>query len=87
MEVWEAVVTFLLFPLLVGVAYWADKGFPFRKTHKSIPTTNDKQIELGAMLSGEGKLNFLLFFPLPFFLCLQVVHHTSIPAAGRRDQT
>ncbi|KAK4011358.1 hypothetical protein OUZ56_020474 [Daphnia magna] len=54
-EVWEAVVTFLLFPLLVGVAYWADKGFPFRKTHKSIPTTNDKQIELGAMLSGEGE--------------------------------
>nr|CAH0106807.1 unnamed protein product [Daphnia galeata] len=55
-EIWEAVVTFLLFPLLVGLAYWADKGFPlcWQKSRKtSVIAADGKEIELGSIKSGE----------------------------------
>ncbi|XP_046648240.1 sodium/calcium exchanger 1-like [Daphnia pulicaria] len=55
-EVWEAVVTFLLFPLLVGLAYWADKGFPLcwkKPSTISVTTANGKEIELASINSGE----------------------------------
>ncbi|XP_065559522.1 sodium/calcium exchanger 2-like isoform X2 [Artemia franciscana] len=49
-EVWEGLVTLLLFPLLVCMAYLTDKGsFP---CWKSIKVTNDGQIELGRKQSG-----------------------------------
>lgn len=78
-------MTFLLFPLLVGLAYWADKGFPFRRSHKSIATVNDKQIELGTMLSGEGKLNLVSTFCL---LSAPQLHLCAYPnhLAGRRGR-
>ncbi|EFX70229.1 hypothetical protein DAPPUDRAFT_328233 [Daphnia pulex] len=52
-EVWEAVVTFLLFPILVYLAYLADKGFPWNKSRVSATTANGKQIELGSIQPGE----------------------------------
>lgn len=54
-EVWEAVVTFLLFPILVYLAYLADKGFPWNKSRVSATTANGKQIELGSIQPGECK--------------------------------
>lgn len=60
-EVWEAVVTFLLFPILVYLAYLADKGFPWNKSRVSATTANGKQIELGSIQPGECK--FFLWFP------------------------
>ncbi len=57
-EVWEAVVTFLLFPLLVGLAYWADKGFPLcwkKPSTISVTAANGKEIELASINSGESK--------------------------------
>lgn len=52
-EVWEAVVTFLLFPTLVYLAYVTDKGLPWTSKSSSNAnrvgdvTENGKQIELG----------------------------------------
>lgn len=59
---WEAVVTFLLFPILVYLAYLADKGFPWNKSRVSATTANGKQIELGSIQPGECK--FVLWFLL-----------------------
>lgn len=61
-EVWEAVVTFILFPILVYLAYLADKGFPWNKSRVSATATNGKQIELGSIHPGECK--FVLQFKL-----------------------
>lgn len=44
MEIWEAVLTFLFFPILVLLAWWADRGFAIGKRP---PTVADQQIELG----------------------------------------
>ncbi|ODM88768.1 Sodium/calcium exchanger 1 [Orchesella cincta] len=43
-ETWEAALTFLFFPLLVLIAWWADRGW---KCGKRTPTVADQQIELG----------------------------------------
>lgn len=50
-EVWEAVVTFLLFPLLVLLAWLAERNFC------GVPNKTDtsKQIELGNFQTGESK--------------------------------
>lgn len=50
-EVWEAVVTFLLFPSLVILAWLAEKNFC------GVPNKTDtsKQIELGSFQPGESK--------------------------------
>ena len=53
-EVWEAALTFLFFPLLVVVAYAADKGWLFCKSPKSL-TDKQRQIELGNVQPGECK--------------------------------
>jgi len=56
-DIWEAVVTFLFFPLLVVLAYLADKGY-FNKIFCQAKETgetggkDEKQLEMGAM-SGE----------------------------------
>ena len=55
MEIWEAVVTFLLFPILVYLAYLADKGLPWSKSRVSTVAGNGKQIELGSIQPGECK--------------------------------
>ena len=36
-ELWEAVVTFLMFPLLIGVAYFADRDFCLKKKKQEQP--------------------------------------------------
>ena len=62
-EIWEAAVTLAMFPLLVILAYWADKGLPFGKSAKVV-AENGKQIELGTIQSGECKCeHFRLVFP------------------------
>lgn len=48
-EIWEAVVTFLFFPVLVGISYAADKGM-FNVTF--LPKKTSKQMEVD---SGTGK--------------------------------
>jgi len=61
-DVWEAVVTFLFFPILVVIAYIADKGYfdklfcqdPSKKTEKP------KQLELGPMAGGTGETTQML---------------------------
>ncbi|XP_057365028.1 sodium/calcium exchanger 3-like isoform X2 [Daphnia carinata] len=58
-EIWEAVVTFLLFPILVYLAYLADKGFPWNKSRVSAATANGKQIELGSIQPVEAMVEGL----------------------------
>ena len=56
-DVWEAVVTFLFFPILVVIAYAADKGW-MNKLFCHDPEKDEikqQQIELGAIRSGECK--------------------------------
>lgn len=56
-DIWEAVLTFLFFPILTVIAYFADKGFlEFLRCQKSSALTNDKQrqIELGSFQPGES---------------------------------
>lgn len=53
-EIWEAALTFLFFPLLVVVAYAADKGWLFCKSPKSL-TDKQRQIELGNVQPGESE--------------------------------
>jgi len=55
-------VTLLMFPLLVYLAYLADKGFPCRTP--KVVDENGKQIELGAIHPGECKLNLVRLFPV-----------------------
>ena len=59
-EVWEAVLTFLFFPLLVVIAYAGDKGY-FNKLfcQKKAEQPEEKQLELGeSEITGAG--NFVL---------------------------
>merc|ERR1719495_1947398 len=56
-EVWEAVVTFLFFPVLVLVAYAADKGWLnvlFCQSPKQLADSK-RQIELGNFQPGESE--------------------------------
>lgn len=56
-DVWEAVLTFLFFPILTVIAYFADKGFlDFLRCQKSSAGSSDKQrqIELGSFQPGES---------------------------------
>lgn len=56
-EMWEAILTFLFFPILVVIAYLADKGYlSFLQCKKSAgPDVTDKQrqIEMGSFQPGE----------------------------------
>jgi len=57
-DMWEAIITFLFFPILVVLAYCADKGWlDFLKCQKKSggPETSEKQrqIELGSFQPGE----------------------------------
>ena len=53
-EIWEAVVTFLLFPTMVYFAYLTDQGLPcWRKSRVSTSEGDGKQIELGSIQQGE----------------------------------
>ena len=57
-EVWEAVLTFLFFPILVCVAYAGDKGYLdalFCQKDVSKLTNKQQQLELGNVQSGECK--------------------------------
>ena len=55
MEVWEAVLTLLFFPILILVAYAADKGWLNILFCQSPAQLTDKQrqIELGTCTPGE----------------------------------
>ena len=56
-EIWEAVLTFLLFPILVIIAYAADKGWLdvlFCQNAAKL-TNKQQQIELGNFQTGECK--------------------------------
>ena len=61
MEVWEAVLTFLFFPILILVAYAADKGWLNILFCQSPAKLTDKQrqIELGAVAPGECKYLYI----------------------------
>jgi len=57
-EIWEAVLTFLLFPILVIIAYAADKGWLdvlFCQNAAKL-TNKQQQIELGNFQTAEGML-------------------------------
>lgn len=56
-DVWEAVVTFLLFPVLVLSAYGVDRGWCGLKTFQR---TKKRQMELGTIYPEESKLFVLL---------------------------
>ena len=66
-EVWEAVVTFLLFPALVYLAYLTDKGLPWSSRTRAVGdvTENGKQIELGNIHPGECKFSAARSLSLP----------------------
>ena len=57
-DVWEAVVTLLMFPLLVVIAYLADKGWMNKLFCYNPDKTDNKQqqIELGSSQPGECKV-------------------------------
>lgn len=77
MEVWEAVVTFLLFPILVYFAFLADKGLPWSKSRVSTVAGNGKQIELGSVQPGECKFVILSVLFLLFENWLPTRHHAA----------
>ena len=57
-EVWEAVLTFLFFPILVCLAYAGDKGYLdalFCQKDPSKLTNKQQQLELGNAQAGESK--------------------------------
>ena len=57
-EIWEAVLTFLFFPILVCVAYAGDKGYLdalFCQRNANKLTNKQQQLELGNAQSGESK--------------------------------
>lgn len=57
-EVWEAVLTFLFFPILVCLAYAGDKGYLdalFCQRDANKLTNKQQQLELGNAQSGESK--------------------------------
>jgi len=57
-EVWEAVLTFLFFPILVCVAYAGDKGYLdalFCQKNVNKLTNKQQQLELGNVQSGESE--------------------------------
>ena len=57
-EIWEAVLTFLFFPILVCVAYAGDKGYlNALLCQKNVAklTNKQQQLELGNVQSGESK--------------------------------
>jgi len=56
-EVWEAVVTFIFFPILVVVAYCADKGWMNKLFcyNPEKPSNKQQQIELGSFQPGESE--------------------------------
>lgn len=57
-EIWEAVLTFLFFPILVCIAYAADKGYLdalFCKKDVNKLTNKQQQIELGNAQAGESE--------------------------------
>ena len=57
-EIWEAVLTFLFFPILVCVAYAGDKGYLnalFCQKNVAKLTNKQQQLELGNVQSGESK--------------------------------
>jgi len=50
-DLWEAIVTFALFPALVLIAWWADRDW---KCGKRAPVSADQQIELGVANGSPG---------------------------------
>ena len=65
-EVWEAVLTFLFFPLLVVIAYAGDKGY-FNKLfcQKKAEQPEEKQLELGeSEIIGPGNFVLSVLFQL-----------------------
>merc|ERR1719361_3237858 len=64
-EIWEAVLTFLFFPILVCVAYAGDKGYLdalFCQKNVAKLTNKQQQLELGNVQSAEGMLGNKDFF-------------------------
>ena len=57
-DVWEAVVTLLMFPFLVVIAYLADKGWMNKLFcyNPDKPENKQQQIELGSSQPGECKV-------------------------------
>ena len=63
-EIWEAVLTFLFFPLLVTIAYSADKGWLnvlFCQDQAKL-NTKQQQIELGTLHKGDAMLSDKEYF-------------------------
>ena len=77
-EIWEAVLTFIFFPILVLVAYAADKrwiqGLFCKKGEQAVTEEKQRQIELGTLQPGESTYRNPIFrffkIPLHFLLIL-----------------
>ena len=84
-EIWEAVLTFLFFPILVCVAYAGDKGYLnalFCQKNVAKLTNKQQQLELGNVQSGESK--YIVPGQLPVLsLCLSRGRITKLDF-GRR---
>ena len=67
-DLWEAVVTFLFFPILVLIAYAADKqwlNFLFCKPSAEQVSDKQMQIELGTFQPGESTYRTIFSFMIP----------------------
>ena len=85
-EIWESVLTFLFFPILVVIAFSADKGWmDFLKCGKSAGTgtanmtDKQRQIELGSFQPGEStyRTKLLYFFSSMFLLWWSTNNYTT----------
>lgn len=65
-DLWEAILTFVFFPILVLIAYAADKGWMhklFCISQDSAASDKQRQIELGNFQPGESMYQFPFFLP------------------------
>ena len=82
-SIWEAVLTFLFFPILVVIAYSADKGWmDFLMCQRSTSgsgsglTDKQRQIELGSFQPGEStyRTKFLFIFQFNVLLWINPIN-------------
>ncbi|GFR95839.1 sodium/calcium exchanger [Elysia marginata] len=66
-EVWEAVLTFLFFPLLIIIAYLADKDFCMKK--KDSYDTQFVGIPMSKLSNVQNNLAFCVSPSCPFYAC------------------
>ena len=69
-DLWEAIVTLLYFPILVVLAYFVDKNF-FRREQPSGEAKEEEQVGLGFSESTIFPSSFKYSYPVFMYLCVK----------------